>query len=196
MENKTSAINIQVDSDLKKDATMVLTDLGLSMSTAITLFLKQVVKKNGIPFEVSNVVANKKILDVVCGLVMKDGKCLIAKRSKDDHVKDKWEFPGGRRQGLEDERKTLERAFIDTYKININVNNYITHSICEYPGHIVDLKIYECEYVSGEFELVTHSDYKWVSIDELLDYDLADADVILSKYLIKKFLEESRNKEI
>ena len=49
MENKTSAINIQVDSTLKKEATMVLTDLGLSMSSAITLFLKQVVKKNGIP---------------------------------------------------------------------------------------------------------------------------------------------------
>ena len=74
MENKTSAINIQIDSNVKKDATMVLTDLGLSMSSAINLFLKQVIKKNGLPFEVSNVVENKKILDVVCGLIMKDGK--------------------------------------------------------------------------------------------------------------------------
>ena len=194
MENKTSAINIQVDSDVKKDATMVLTDLGLSMSTAITLFLKQVVKKNGLPFEVTNVVPNKKILDVVCGLIMKDGKCLIAKRSKDDHVKDKWEFPGGRRQGLEDEKKTLYRAFTEVYNIDIDVKEYLTHSICEYPGHIVDLKIYECEYKGGEFKLATHSDYKWVNIEELLDYDLADADVILSKFLIKRSLEERRNK--
>ena len=29
MDNKTSAINIQVDSDVKKEATLVLTDLGL-----------------------------------------------------------------------------------------------------------------------------------------------------------------------
>ena len=97
MENKTSAINIQIDSNVKKEATMVLTELGLSMSSAINLFLKQVIKKNGLPFEVTNVVENKKILDVVCGLVMKDGKCLIAKRNKNDHVKDKWVFPGGRR---------------------------------------------------------------------------------------------------
>ena len=54
MENKTSAINIQIDSNVKKDATMVLTDLGLSMSSAINLFLKQVIKKNGLPFEVTN----------------------------------------------------------------------------------------------------------------------------------------------
>ena len=195
MENKTSAINIQVDSNVKKEATMVLTELGLSMSSAINLFLKQVIKKNGLPFEVTNVVENKKILDVVCGLIMKDGKCLIAKRKKDDHVKNKWEFPGGRRQGLEDEKKTLDRAFTEVFKLKLNINDYLTHSICEYPGHIVDLKLYECEYISGTFELSTHSEYKWVNIEELLDYDLAEADVILSKFLIKKYIEESRNKE-
>ena len=192
MENKTSAINIQVDSNVKKEATLVLTDLGLSMSSAINLFLKQVVKKNGLPFEVTNVVENKKILDVVCGLIMKDGKCLIARRKKEDHLKGKWEFPGGRRQGLEDEKKSLERAFTELYNIKTNINDYLTHSICEYPGHIVDLKMYQCDYISGNFKLSTHSEYKWVNIEELLDYDLCDADVILSKFLIKRALEESR----
>ena len=195
MESKTSAINIQVDSNVKKDATLVLTDLGLSMSSAINLFLKQVIKKNGLPFEVTNVVENKKILDVVCGLIMKDGKCLIAKRNKDDHVKGKWEFPGGRRQGLEDEKKSLERAFTELYDIKTDIKDYLTHSICEYPEHIVDLKLYECDYISGDFMLSTHSEYKWVNIEELLDYDLAEADVILSKFLIKKYIEETRNNE-
>ena len=194
MENKTSAINIQVDSDVKKEATMVLTELGLSMSSAINLFLKQVVKRNGIPFEVTNFAPNKKILDVVCGLIMKDGKCLIAKRSKDDHVKGKWEFPGGRRAGLEDEKKTLDRALTELYGIKTDINDYLTHSICEYPGHIVDLKLYECDYKSGDFKLTTHSEYKWVNIEELLDYDLADADVILSKFLIKRHIENSKGK--
>ncbi len=194
MENKTSAINIQVDSNVKKEATMVLSELGLSMSSAINLFLKQVVKKNGIPFEVTNVVANKKILDVVCALIMKDGKCLIARRSKDDHLKGRWEFPGGRRVGLEDEKKTLQRAFDEVLKINVDIKDYLTHSICEYPGHIVDLKLYECNYISGDFNLTIHSEYKWVNIEELLDYDLADADVVLSKFLIKKYIEETREK--
>lgn len=194
MANKTSAINIQVDSDVKKDATLVLTELGLSMSSAINLFLKQVVKKNGLPFEVTNVVDTKKILDVVCALIMKDGKCLIAKRNKDDHLKGRWEFPGGRRQGLEDEVKTLDRAFKEVFKMKVKINDYLTHSICEYPEQIVDLKLYECDYVSGKFELNVHSDYKWVNIEELLDYDLADADVILAKFLIKRYIEENKSK--
>ncbi len=193
MENKTSAINIQIDSNVKKEATDVLTELGLSMSSAINLFLKQVVKRNGIPFEITNVSPKKKILDVVCGLIMKDGKCLIARRKKEDHLLGRWEFPGGRRIGLEDERKTLDRALSEELEIKTEIKDYITHSICEYPGHIVDLKLYECDYISGEIQLNIHSEYKWINIEELLDYDLADADVILSKFLIKKYIEETRN---
>lgn len=196
MNNKTSAINIQVDSDVKKEATMVLTDLGLSMSSAINLFLKQVIKHNGIPFEITNTTPSKKILDVVCALIMKDDKCLIARRAKDDHLIGKWEFPGGRRVGLEDEKKTLDRTFKDILGINVNIKDYITHSICEYPGHIVDLKLYECDYISGDYKLSIHSEYKWVNIEELLDYDLADADVILSKFLIKKYIEKTLDKNI
>lgn len=193
MENKTSAINIQIDSNVKKEATDVLTELGLSMSSAINLFLKQVVKRNGIPFEITNVSPKKKILDVVCGLIMKEGKCLIARRKKEDHLLGRWEFPGGRRIGLEDERKTLDRALSEELGIKTEIKDYITHSICEYPGHIVDLKLYECDYISGEIQLNIHSEYKWINIEELLDYDLADADVILSKFLIKKYIEETRN---
>ena len=194
MENKTSAINIQIDSNIKKEATLVLTELGLSMSSAINLFLKQVIKKNGIPFEITNVPPNKKILDVVCALIMKDGKCLIARRKKEDHLIGKWEFPGGRRVGLEDEKKTLQRAFDEVLGIKTDIKEYITRSICEYPGHIVDLKLYECDYISGDYQLNIHSEYKWINIEELLDYDLADADVILAKFLIKKYIEESREK--
>ncbi len=44
-------LNIRVDDTLKKQAEMIFSDLGLSLSTATTMFLKQVVRHNGIPFE-------------------------------------------------------------------------------------------------------------------------------------------------
>ena len=49
-----SAINIMIDTKTKEEATIILKDLGLSMSTAITLFLKQVIKNDGLPFELKN----------------------------------------------------------------------------------------------------------------------------------------------
>ena len=62
MGNLTSAINIQVDSETKREATNILNDLGLSMSTAINLFLRQVIKRDGLPFEVVNPKPNKELL--------------------------------------------------------------------------------------------------------------------------------------
>lgn len=53
MEKKTSPINVMVDTDVKVQATMILKEVGLSMSTAINLFLRQVINHDGLPFEVS-----------------------------------------------------------------------------------------------------------------------------------------------
>ena len=49
MASLTSAININVDSEIKKEATAILKDLGLNMSTFINMALTQVVKRNGVP---------------------------------------------------------------------------------------------------------------------------------------------------
>ena len=49
----TTNINIRTDSELKTKAQSVLTDLGLDMTTAINVFLNQVVHKQAIPFEIS-----------------------------------------------------------------------------------------------------------------------------------------------
>ena len=54
MENITTSINVNVDAKNKEQATSILKGLGLNMSTAINMFLAQVVKRNGIPFEVVN----------------------------------------------------------------------------------------------------------------------------------------------
>ena len=45
-------INIRVDSDVKNKALDVFAALGLDMTTAINIFLRQAIRKNGIPFDV------------------------------------------------------------------------------------------------------------------------------------------------
>ena len=72
MANLTSAINIQVDSDTKKAASEILSDLGLSMSTAINIFLKQVIKNDGLPFAVKNPKPSKELLEA-----LKEGEVIL-----------------------------------------------------------------------------------------------------------------------
>ncbi len=45
-------INIRIDDNLKKDAEALFNDLGLNMTTATTMFLKQCLYCHGLPFEV------------------------------------------------------------------------------------------------------------------------------------------------
>ena len=44
---------LRIDDKLKADCDIVFDDLGINMTSAITLFLKQVVRTRGIPFEIS-----------------------------------------------------------------------------------------------------------------------------------------------
>ncbi len=47
-------ISIRVSDDIKKQAADVFAELGLDMSTAINLFLRQSIRQNGLPFRPSN----------------------------------------------------------------------------------------------------------------------------------------------
>ena len=56
----TTNINVRVDTELKKSAENLFDDLGLNMTTAITMFLKSEVSNDGIPFEVKRKAPNKE----------------------------------------------------------------------------------------------------------------------------------------
>ncbi len=64
MANLT-ALNVNVDAETKKEATAILKDLGLNMSTAINMFLVQIVKRDGIPFEITNSKPSKDTLEAL-----------------------------------------------------------------------------------------------------------------------------------
>lgn len=53
MMGKTATINVRVDEDDKKSAEFVLNQLGMPMSTLVTLLLKQVSLTKSIPFNIS-----------------------------------------------------------------------------------------------------------------------------------------------
>ena len=57
-----TVLQIRVDEELKKNANIVLEDIGLDLSTAIRMFLNKTVTLNGLPFEINSKIKkpNKK----------------------------------------------------------------------------------------------------------------------------------------
>lgn len=126
------------------------------------------------------------MINVVAALIENGNKVLIAKRSTGDpNVFGKWEFPGGKVQNEEDEKHAIEREIKEEFELLIRAESFLTNNVCEYPNKTVDLKLYRCKYLSGEFHLHDHSEYKWVNKTELLSYDLAPADIPLAKYVME-----------
>lgn len=124
------------------------------------------------------------MITVVAALIKKDDKVLIARRSTgDENVFNKWEFPGGKVEENETEFDAIEREIKEEFELNIKAKKFLINNICNYPNKIVDLRLYECDYISGEFELHDHFEYKWVLKEDLLNYDLAPADIPLAKYV-------------
>ena len=50
--------SISIDTDVKAKAQELFADLGLDLSTAINIFLKQSIRENGIPFSIQREIPN------------------------------------------------------------------------------------------------------------------------------------------
>jgi len=58
----TTNLNVRIDADLKKQSEEIFNELGLNMSTALTVFLRQTVRSRGIPFEMRLNIPNEETL--------------------------------------------------------------------------------------------------------------------------------------
>lgn len=68
-------VTIRMDADLRKEAALLFDDLGISLNQAITLFVKQSVREQRIPFEITRNIPNKETLDAFEEIdLMKKGK--------------------------------------------------------------------------------------------------------------------------
>ena len=65
MESLTSAVNVQVDTYDKEVANNILKSLGLNMSTYVNMAIKQLIRTDGIPFEVTNSKPNNELLESI-----------------------------------------------------------------------------------------------------------------------------------
>lgn len=124
------------------------------------------------------------MITVVAALIEKDGKYLIARRSTgSSDVLGKWEFPGGKVEQYETEENAIEREIKEEFEMDIKAIRFLDNNVCEYPTKTIDLRLYECKHVSGEFNLHDHSEYLFVDKEDIVNYDLCPADIPLAEFV-------------
>lgn len=60
-----TTINIRVDSDVKNNAKEIFAELGMDLTTAVNIFLKQSIRDHGIPFELKLHVPNSETIEAI-----------------------------------------------------------------------------------------------------------------------------------
>lgn len=55
----TTNLNIRTDKEIKEQAEQIFSDLGMNMTTAVNMFLRAVIRENGIPFDLKLEVPNE-----------------------------------------------------------------------------------------------------------------------------------------
>ena len=62
---ETTNINIRMEKNLKKQAESLFSELGMNMTTAFNIFVRQSVRQKKIPFEISLDVPNAETMEAI-----------------------------------------------------------------------------------------------------------------------------------
>ena len=122
---------------------------------------------------------------IAAGIIIHNGKVLLAQRMKGKDLEFKWELPGGKLEEGETLQQCLERELIEELNLKVKVGSLFISSEHSYEfGKIVlNAFIAHCDnpFIS---KTDAHEQYVWADPSSLLDYDLAPADIpIVQAYI-------------
>jgi 8-oxo-dGTP diphosphatase len=125
------------------------------------------------------------VVNVTCALIIDNqNRLFAAQRSSKMSLPLKWEFPGGKIESNESSEECLIREIKEELNIDIEIVKNLPANIHAYPSIVIQLIPFICRQINGVITLKEHVNFKWLTTDELLDLDWAEADIpILYHYL-------------
>ena len=125
------------------------------------------------------------MINVTCGIILKDNKILATQRSEKMQLALKWEFPGGKIEASETEERCLHRELKEELGIEIEILEKLESKLFHYEKFSINLIPFIANHVSGEIILHEHKDFKWLTKDELKNLDWAAADIPVLEGFLK-----------
>ena len=116
------------------------------------------------------------MVEVVAGLIWKDGKFMICQRPENKARALLWEFVGGKVEKGESREDALIRECKEELDVTVNPLDVFCTVDHVYPDITIRLVLFNAEILSGEPKLLEHADLKWISADEIDNYEFCPAD--------------------
>ena len=114
--------------------------------------------------------------EVVAALIWDGDKFMICQRPASKARGLLWEFVGGKVEPGETKRQALVRECREELEITVAVGKKFTEVTHEYPDVSIRLTLFSCTIAEGTPKLLEHNDLKWITRDEIPQYEFCPAD--------------------
>ena len=137
-----------------------------------------------LPSEPSHFIAEGTVIvvDVVAAVIRQNGRVLICQRPLDKRHGGFWEFPGGKVEPEESFLETVRRELGEELGVYVSQIGETLLSVRD-PGSEFVINFVETD-IEGSPRAKEHTGLAWVSLEELLTYDLANSDRAFGRHLV------------
>lgn len=115
--------------------------------------------------------------EVVAALIRDNDKFMICQRPANKARPLLWEFVGGKVEPGETKEQALIRECKEELDITLEVGDVFTEAVHEYPDITIRLTVFNAKISEGVPKLIEHNDLKWITPDEIPQYEFCPADV-------------------
>lgn len=120
--------------------------------------------------------------EVVAALIWDSNRFMICQRPPHKARALLWEFVGGKVEPGESKEQALIRECQEELAVTVSVGDVFMEVTHEYPDLTIHLTLFNASIAEGIPQMLEHVDIRWITPDEIRDYNFCPADqVILEK---------------
>ena len=129
--------------------------------------------------------------EVVAALIWQGDKFMICQRPANKARALLWEFVGGKVESGETKEQALIRECKEELDILLSVGAVFMDVIHEYPDLTVHLTLFNAIISAGEPQKLEHNDIKWITPNEIPNFEFCPADEEILAKIKDSFKEKN-----
>lgn len=127
--------------------------------------------------------------EVVAALIWDENRFMICQRPANKARALLWEFVGGKVEPGETKEQALVRECREELGVTVQVGSVFCEVTHEYPDLTVHLTLFHAAIQYGAPQKLEHNDIRWITPEEIPQYEFCPADV----GILKKIIQSGKN---
>lgn len=125
--------------------------------------------------------------EVVAALIWQGKQFMICQRPAHKARGLLWEFVGGKVEPGETPEQALVRECQEELGITVSVGEVFMQVTHTYPDLTVHLTLFHASIVRGQPQRLEHNDIRWITADQIEQYDFCPADEVILERLKQEY---------